>query len=163
MLKNIENLVKENAGDAIVNNPAIPNERNEEAIADASHSIVDGLKGAVAEGKIDGLMDFFNGGEQAVAASPVSQNIETGFIEKLTKKFGLDQGKASQIASSLIPMVLKKFIHKTNDPNDNSFDLKSILGNLTGGADLGDLVKNLGGGDNKEGGGILDKVKVFFN
>ena len=133
MLENIVSLVKQYAGDAIINNPAIPNERNDEAVADASNSIISGLKNAVAGGNISELTNMFNNGENAAANSGVAQNIQGGFVENLMQKFGLDQGKASQIAGTLIPVVLKKFVHKTNDPNDNSFDLTSILGSLTGG------------------------------
>ena len=46
MLENLINLVRENAGDAIINNPAIPNERNEEAVQDTSNSIVSSLQNA---------------------------------------------------------------------------------------------------------------------
>ena len=108
-------------------------------------------------------MDLFKGGAQAAATSPVTQNIQAGFIQNLMQKFGLDQGKASQIAHRLIPMVLQKFVHKTNDPNDNSFDLQDIVGNLTGGAGIGDIIKNFEVEDNKEEGGVMDKIKGMFN
>jgi hypothetical protein len=84
-------------------------------------------------------------------------------VQNLVQKFGLDQGKASQIASSLIPIVLQKLVHKTNDPNDKSFDLQDIIGNLTGGAGVGDLLKNFGGGNEKGGSGMMDKIKGMFN
>ena len=163
MLENITDLVKQHAGDAIINNPAIPNEKNDEVVEDASSSIVSGLKSAVANGNIDGVMDLFKGGSQAAATSPVTHNIQAGFIQNLTQKFGLDQGRAGQIASSLIPIVLQKLVHKTNDPNDSSFDLQSIIGQLTGGAGIGDIMKNFGGGDKGKEGGMFGKIKGMFN
>ena len=163
MLENLKNLVKQYAGDAIINNPAIPNERNDEAVADASHSIVGGLKDAVSKGDISDVMDLFKGGEQSAPQSAIAQNIKGGFVQNLTHKFGLDQGKASQIASTLIPIVLQKFVHKTNDPNDKSFDLQDILGKLGGGAGVGkDILGKLGGSNNEEGGGLIGKVKGLF-
>lgn len=82
----------------------------------------------------------------------------------MIRKFGLDHGKASEIAGGLIPTVLSKFIHKTNDPTDKSFDLQSILTNLTGGAGLNDILgKNGTNNGNKEEGGIVDKIKGMFN
>jgi hypothetical protein len=33
MLENLQDLIKQHAGDAIINNPAIPNERNDEAVS----------------------------------------------------------------------------------------------------------------------------------
>lgn len=161
MLENLQNLVREYAGDTIINNPAIPNERNEEAVADASSSIVSGLKTAVANGNTDEIQSLFNNGPEAAATSPVAQNIKEGFAHNLMQKFGLDPGKAAGIAASLIPIVLQKFVHKTNDPNDKSFDLGSILGSLTGGGGLGNIVNSLGGG-NGDGGGIMGKIGGMF-
>ena len=145
MLENLTELVKQYAGDAIINNPAIPNEKNDEAIADASGSIIDGLKNAVSGGNLDSLTGLFNGGGSNVAGSAVSQTIQSGFVQNLMQKFGLDQSKAGSIAASLIPVVMEKFVHKTNDPNDKSFDLPGIIGSLTG------------------GGGMMDKLKGLFN
>ncbi|MCY7420913.1 MAG: DUF937 domain-containing protein [Chitinophagaceae bacterium] len=164
MLEQLKSLVQEYAGDAIITNPAIPNEKNDEAVGLASHSILDGLKNAISNGGVEEVTNIFNGGEQQVAQAAVTQNIKGNFVEKLISKLGLDPAKASQIASSLIPMVMAKFVHKTNDPNDKSFDLSSILGGLTGG-NMGDMLGKLTGGNNDkgEGGGLMDKVKGLFN
>jgi hypothetical protein len=160
MLEQLMDLVRQHAGNAIINNPAIPNEKNDEAVSDASNSIIAGLKGAVANGNVDGVVDLFKGGGQSAQNSPITQNIQTGFAQNLMQKFGLDQGKASSIAGSLIPIVLQKLVHKTNDPNDNSFNLQGIIGHLTGGAGLQDILgKFTGGGNNNDGGGIMDKIK----
>lgn len=161
MLENLQNLIREHAGDAIINNPAIPNDRNEEVVADASSSIVSGLKTAATNGNTDELMSLFNNGPAAAATSPVAQNIQGGFAKNLMQKFGLDAGKAESIAASLIPGVLQKFIHKTNDPNDKSFDLTNILGNLTGSGGIGNIIGGLGSGNNEEG-GILGKIGGLF-
>lgn len=162
MLDNLQNLVRQHAGDAIINNPAIPNERNEEVVADASSSILSGLKSAAASGNTDSITNLFNGGSQAASSSPVTQNIQSGFIQNLISKFGLDHANASQIAAGLIPMVMQKFVHKTNDPGDNSFDLKSVLGGLTGGGGLGNLLGE-SGGNNKDDGGVMGKIKGMFS
>jgi len=56
MLDELFNLVKQNAGTAIVNNPAIPNEKNDEVINEASSSIAGGLQGMFSGG---GVQDLF--------------------------------------------------------------------------------------------------------
>jgi hypothetical protein len=145
MLENLQNLVRESASESIINNPAIPNDRNEEVIADASSSIVSGLKTAVASGNTEELLSLFKNGPAAASTSPVAQNIQGGFAKNLMQKFGLDSGKAGGIAAALIPIVLQKLVHKTNDPNDNSFDLSSVLGSLTGGGGIGSIINGLGG------------------
>jgi hypothetical protein len=59
-------------------------------------------------------------------------------------QFGLDQSQAENVASGLLPNVLQNLIHKTNDPNDNSFNIQSIvsslIGNVGGGFDVRDLL-----------------------
>jgi uncharacterized protein YidB (DUF937 family) len=162
MLENLQNLVREYAGDAIINNPSIPNEKNEEVVADASSSIVSGLKTAVANGNTDSLLSLFKNGSEAATTSPVARNIQDGFVHNLMQKFGFDQGKASGIASSLIPIVLQKLVHKTNDPGDNSFNLPGIIGSLTGGGGIGNIMNSLGGANTEEGGGIMGKIGGMF-
>jgi hypothetical protein len=163
MFENLLNLVKENAGDAIINNPAIPNERNDEAISYASNSIVDGLKSALANGNINDVVSMFTGGN--AAASPVARNIHGGFVQNLMDKFGLDSNQAGGIASNLLPSILNKFVSKTNDPNDNSFDLGDIMQKLSGGTsgmDLQNIISKFQTGS-ASGGGLMDTVKGLFN
>lgn len=170
MFENLLNLVQENAGDAIVNNNAIPNEHNQEAMSLASSSIMDGLKNALSGGgNISDLVSMFSDSNN-VHASPVTQNIQSGFIQNLMQKFGLDSGAASGIAATLIPMVLQKLVSRTNDPNDNGFNIQDMLGNLggggSGGLDIGSLVQQFtGGGNNHQqsgGGGIMDTISNLF-
>jgi hypothetical protein len=159
MLDNLLDLVKQHAGDAIINNPAIPNEHNDEVISSATSSIVDGLKNAVSSGNIGDITSLFNGGN--VANSSILQNIQGGFAGDLMNKFGIDTTSASSIASNLIPTVLQKFVNKTNDPNDSSFDLQGILSHIGGGnLDIQSLIGKFTGG--QEGvGGIMDTLKGF--
>ena len=159
MFENLLNLVKENAGDAIINNPAIPNERNDEAISAASSSIVDGLKNAVSSGNINDVMQMFSGGN--AASSPLAQNIHGGFVQNLMNQFGLDSKQAGGIANNLLPNILNKFVHKTNDPNDSSFDLQNILHNVGGGnLDIQGILSKFSGG--AASGGLMDTVKGLF-
>lgn len=187
MLDQLMNLVKQHAGDAIINNPAIPNERNEEAIHETSSSIAGGLQNMLKGGNITDLMNMFSGKHDAVN-NPVTNNISGGLIENLMNKFNLDKGAASNIAGNLVPDVMKKLVHKTNDPGDSSFDIQGIFNNLSGGStsgfnvqgllnkfkgagmdkdgdgdvDMQDLMKLVSGGGTN-GGGLMDKVKGLFN
>jgi hypothetical protein len=168
MFENLLDLVKQHAGSAIIDNPAIPNEHNDEAVSMASNSIVDGLKSAIAGGNMSDLVSMFSNSSNA-GNSSVSQGIQGNLVESLMGKFGIDSSAAGGIASSLIPTVMQQFVSKTNDPNDSSFDLQSIVGNLTGGKasgiDLQGLLSQFtgGGGSSSSGGGLMDTVKGFFN
>jgi hypothetical protein len=159
MLDNLLDLVKQHAGDAIINNPAIPNEQNDEVISSATSSIVDGLKNAVSNGNIGDITSLFSGG--SVANSSILQNIQGGFVGDLMNKFGVDPSTATNIAGNLIPNVLQKFVNKTNDPNDSSFDLQGILSHVGGGSlDVQSLISKFTGGQ-ESGGGIMDTLKGF--
>lgn len=139
MFENLLNLVKEHAGEAIVNNPAIPNEKNDEAIHATTNSIVDTLKGQLTSGNLSSIMDMFKGGGAAVNASSVGTAVHGNVVTDLMSKFGIDNAQASNIASSLIPKVMENFVSKTNDPNDKSFDVSSIVSSLGGGSAAGGI------------------------
>jgi uncharacterized protein YidB (DUF937 family) len=188
MLDQIKNLVKQYAGDAIIKNPAIPNERNEEAVDEASNSILGGLKNMLSTGNTKDILGMFSG-KQNVSDSPVTQNISGGFVQSLMDKFGLDRSSANGVAEKVVPNVMESMVNKTNDPNDKSFDIQGIFNNLSGGStsgfnmqsllnklkgvgldkdgdgdvDVQDLMKLIPGGGGSGGGGILDKVKGMFN
>lgn len=165
MLDNLLQLVKQNAGDAIINNPAIPNEQNDEAIQFASSSIFDSLKNTASNGNFGDIMNMFNGGGNA-AETPMAGIMNNNLVKGLMNKFNLNQEAAGGIASGLLPNILNQFVSKTNDPNDNSFDIQGILGKLTGGGsggfDVQNIISNFTGGSNNAGGGILDNLKGLF-
>ncbi len=137
MLENIINLVKQHAGDAIINNPAIPNQHNDEAIHTAASGIMDGLK----DGGISNITNLFSQGN--VGSNPIVSNITSTVAQNLMSKFGIDNSQASGIVQNLIPTVINSFVHKTNDPNDSSFDLQSVMGSLTGGGASGNILDGL--------------------
>ena len=131
MFDELLKLVKENAGDSIINNPAIPNQHNDAAINTATSGIVDQLKKAMANGGASNLTSLFEGKD--VNNNPIVNGINSNVANDLMKKFGIDASTANGIVQKLIPVVMSKFVKKTNDPNDSSFDLKGIIGSLTGG------------------------------
>ncbi|MXV49411.1 hypothetical protein GS399_00385 [Pedobacter sp. HMF7647] len=157
MLENLKNLVEENAGDAIVNNPAIPNERNGEAVSAASGSIVDVLKEHLSSGNFGDVTDLFQGG---VDGNPVVNQIKSAFAGKL-QNMNVDSETAQNTSSSLIPNVLSQLVNKTNDPNNSQFNLQDMLkqfGGDDGKFDVGDVMNLFKG----KGGGIGDVLKGLF-
>ena len=122
---------KENAKEAIIDNPAIPNEQNDAACETAATSIFDSLKNMIGNGGLENVTQLLgnNGAAQGSTVTEISTNV----AGELMKKFGLENSAANGIVQSLIPTVIGQLTSKTNDPNDNSFDLQGILGALTGG------------------------------
>jgi hypothetical protein len=175
-------LIKQNAGDSIVNNPAIPNERNDEAIEEAKNSIVDNLQNALSGGGVKNVLSMFGGNEANVDQNPLVQQTSNDLTQRLQDKFNLDGQQASGIAGNLIPNILKQFAGKTADPGNNSFQIQDIFNQLSGGRtsglDIGGLVSKYKGkldadhdGDVDlqdlkgmfSGGNVMDKVKGMFN
>ena len=143
MFDNLLKLVQENAGEAIVNNPAIPDEKNDAAINVASEGIMDHLKQLGAGGGLDSVLSIFQGGN--AGSHPEIANMAGNVAGKLMSNFGIDATQAQGIVQHLIPQVMEKFVSKTNDPNDNSFNLQDIIGSVTGGGDLGDILSKVKG------------------
>ena len=169
MIEKLNQLVKENAQDAIVNNPDIPNERNEEAVSAASMSIFDALKQQVSSGNVSELVNMFKGGGDE-SGNAVVQQASSGFAAKLGG-MGVNIDSAKSIAASLIPMLMAKFANKTKDPNDKSFDIQDIMSQVAGPDgkfQLSDLTNMFGGQDQAKGspddksGGMMDKLKGLF-
>lgn len=144
MLDNLLNLVKEHAGDAIINNPAIPNEKNDEAISTATNGIMDTLKNQISGGGLESITSMFSNNN--AGTNPLVGQISDNVGGQLMQKFGLDAGAAGSIIQQLVPVVMSKLVSKTNDPNDSSFNMDGIL-------------SSIGGGD---AGGILNSVKGLF-
>ena len=145
MFEELLSLVKEHAGSAVINNPAVPNEHNDAVCETATNSIIDKLKEMAGSGGIESITNLFQSGGN-VASHPVVSNISSGVVGDLMKNFGFDSATAGSIVSQLIPTVMSKLTSKTNDPNDNSFNMSGILESLVGGG----------------GGGILNMFKGFF-
>jgi hypothetical protein len=140
MLENLFNLIKEQGATDVIDNPAIPNEKNNAVLADATHSVADGLQGVLAGGGLQNVLSLFSGGSNNTSGgaggllnNPIVSSIISNFTNKLTNNHGIPGDQASGIANSLIPNVLSTLVNRTNDPNNNSFDINSLIGSLSGG------------------------------
>ena len=192
MLEQLLNMVKEQAGAAIIQNPDIPNERNEEAVADVTNNIAGGLQQALAGGQFNDVLRLLGGQGGDLQSNPLTNQLSGNAVESLMNKFNLNQGQAGNVVNSLLPAVLQKLISRTNDPSDNSIDLQSIFSSLTGGktggldlqgllgrvtqggldrdgdgdTDLNDIISMVKGGaaeqQQRGGGGMMDIVKGLF-
>jgi len=159
MLENLFDLVKQQADESIIKNPAIPDQQNEAAIQEAGHSVMDTLKKALSEGQLNQVMGLFSNG-QADANHPVVQQATGNFMERLQNQFGLNSSQASGIAGQLIPNVMNMFAQKTANPDDNSFDVQQIFNQLsngqTSGMNIEGMMNKLKGGLDKDGDGDID-------
>ncbi len=168
MIENLNSLVKQNADDLIINNADIPNERNDEAVQEASTAIEESLKTSLESGNVNEVASLFNGTGEAVNGNSVTQNATGNFIDRLQSKFGLNVQQSANIANNLIPTVLKRLVQKSSDPNDNSFNLQKIFNEVSGGKTSGlniqQMLSKAKGKLDRDGDGDVDlqDLKALF-
>jgi uncharacterized membrane protein YeaQ/YmgE (transglycosylase-associated protein family) len=181
MLEELFNLVKGAAGDSVINNPDVPNEQNNEVVAEATNTVASGLRNMVAGGGLQNILSLFGnkdqqGGGKGLLSNPIVNMMIGHFAGKLMSKYNLGGSQANNVATSLIPSVISNLVSKTNDPNNSTFSLEGLLNSITGGQsaqvaqeqqssgnsgfNFQDLIGQFtgGGGQSGSGGGIMDIV-----
>ena len=136
MFEQLLDLVKKNAQDLVVNNAQIPNHQNDAVIAETTNVIKNVLSNAVRSGNLQDVMGMF-GNSQNLANNPLVATIVSQLITNLSTKFGINAATAQSVAGNLIPQILSQFTNKTNDPNNSSFNINDIMGQLSGGKTSG--------------------------
>lgn len=159
MLDRIFDLIRSNAGGAVINNPAIPNEKNEAAINQGGNSIIDTLKAALASGRLNDVLGYFKNGSSG--NHEIINEATVNYSRDLQSNLGLNEQQASDVASKVIPSSMSDLAKKTNDPSDNSFNIQDIFNQLsggkTGGLDIQNLLSRFGAGNlDKDGDGDVD-------
>ncbi|GAA4450793.1 hypothetical protein GCM10023189_11950 [Nibrella saemangeumensis] len=132
MLDTLMNLVREQSGNAIVNNPAIPNEQNNVAMDSVMSGILGGLKQQASDGNIGGLLSTVMGQQSTSAQNPVVGGVMNNVTGQLAERLGISPQVASSIAAAVVPMVLSRLFSKATDPNDPSVDVGNIMATATG-------------------------------
>jgi hypothetical protein len=157
MLDQLIKLVEQNAGKAIVQNKAIPDQFNQAAIKTVAEQIFNGLKGQASQGNIQQIAGMFQGGKSA-ANNPIVSQLISSVAGTVATKFGIPKQAAESMASSLLPTVMNQLVTKTNDPKDSSFDLGGIMKSVTGNKSF-DVSSVLGG---KQGGDLGSMLGGMF-
>ena len=140
MFEQLMGLIKDHSQEVIINNPAIPNEQNDSAMQTILSSIIGGIANQQQAGNSSGLFGLLSGKNTNISSNPIVSGIANQAIGSLIEKFGLDKSAAGGIISAVLPQVMGSFISKTNDPNDSSIDLSSVMNTVLGGQ------QNAGGG-----------------
>ncbi len=188
MLEQIAALVKQFGQETVVNNPDISNDVNNDVLAEATQTISGGMQNMLAGGGLQDIISMFTGGGgQATTQksgiggmlkNPIVMMMVGHFVSKLINKFKMSPEKANSVSNALIPNVLTDLVSRTKDtsPENDSFDLNSLIGSLTGGnvptAESGgggfnfqNLIKQFAGGGNSSnsgnGGGGFDLQDII--
>lgn len=187
MLENLFQLIKEQGQEQVVENPDIPNEHNDAILAEASHAVAGTMQNALANGQVEDVQKMFESRSSSqIMSNPVAQNMQGSFIDNITSKLGISKNVAMGLAATLIPIVISKLVKRTNStaPQDNGFNLGSLISSLTGGSSggifgggggnmfgggnsggLGGMLSQLTGGGNNmgSGGGLMDMISQVTN
>lgn len=131
MFDQVLQLVKEHFGNNQQVADAIPPHQTDAVHHEIANSVVNGLQDQAAQnGGAGGLLSMLSNGVSS--GSPITSAIEGGLVGSLANKFGLPPAATGAIAAAL-PGLLQKFVHKTNDPNDQSLTPESVSSGLSGG------------------------------
>ena len=159
MFDQLMELVRDSGQQTVVENPDVPNEHNEAVMQEASSSIFSGLQNMMQTGGPGALKSLFQGVQSGDTNHPAVQQVANQFSGNLMQKFGLNSGAAKAIAISLIPMVLSKLMHRSQNADSSSgFSIGNILGSLMGG---GSQPSGMGQ-PQQAGGGMLSNLGTKF-
>jgi len=172
MLKELFDLVKGQATETVINNPDVPNQYNNDVVAEATNTVASGLRNLVAGGGTQNVVSLFGGStnKKSLLSNPIVSMMMGHFASKLMNKFNMGPSQANNLSGNLIPNVLGTLINKSNDTNDSTFSLEKLLASITGGRSnevtsqsggLGGLLNQFNGGGQSNGGGLLDIVKTL--
>ena len=179
MLKELFELVKGNAAETVVNNPEVPNEYNDDVIAEATNTVASGMRNVVAGGGAESLVSLFGNKDGASSSSsignlmrnPIVSMMIGHFAGKLMSKYKLGGTQANNVAGSLSPSVISSLINKSNtgSGSGSGFSLDGLLNSITGGQSgtvasqhgggIGDILSKFTNGENNNsgsGGGLMD-------
>jgi hypothetical protein len=159
MLDQIIDLIRKNAGGAVINNPSVPNEKNESAIRQGGNSIIETLRNALAGGRLNDVLGYFKNGSSG--NHDIIGEATVNYSRDLQTNLGLNEKDATDVATKLIPASMGQLAERTNDPDDKSFDIQDIFNQLsggrTGGLNIQNLLSRFGAGNlDKDGDGDVD-------
>ncbi|MDR2917954.1 MAG: hypothetical protein LBV72_01125 [Tannerella sp.] len=150
MINEIFNLVEKYAGEVITNNPDVPDAKKNLAIETTTDAVKDSIKGYLNPTNIAALASMLSGSKSSSQSNSITETLKNAVVGALSNKAGLSSTVSSGIAASLIPMLISVVTKKMNDPNDNVFDVQSLVNAFT---------HNDGG----QGGGLLGALGGLFH
>lgn len=153
MINDLLKLVQENAAKDIISNPNIPNELNNDAIGIVSDTIQNVFKNEISGGNIQNFAQLFQGNQSA--SNPLVNGIIGQAANNLASKLNIDSSISQSVASSLVPTIMQMLTKKTNDPNDNSFDLNTLVQQFGGNKDMIGALGSMLGGNKGGTGGLI--------
>jgi hypothetical protein len=129
MFEKLYLLVKNNAGTAVISNPAVPEKYHEAVINDATSTIIEVLKGQMESGKLKDLVNYFQ--FSSVHNNPLISGAVRKFANKLNNFYNIGSVEAMVIANEVIPPVMQEMIKESKGEN-KEFSLGALLAKVSG-------------------------------
>lgn len=158
MLDQLINMAKSQIGGVLSDN-GVSADKIDDVASISKDAVKEGVMEQVSSGNLDGIMNLFNGKDEASTGNPIVSSMISAFTSKTTSSLGLDSGKAGGIASMVIPMIVNLIQSKmSGSEGGSSTDLLSSLGMDQG--NMMDKAKDMLGDKAKDllGGGGLGKL-----
>lgn len=152
MLEQLMGMIQENSQEAIVRNPQVPNQQNEDVMQTLMGSIRGGMQQEAQGGNVAGLMGLLSGKavnpsqSSSLMSNPIVAGIAGKAVHSIMERFGMSNSAAGGIVASVLPGVISSLINKTSNSQDGSIDFNGILGDLMGGQPGGNVGMQSGGG-----------------
>lgn len=186
MLDILFKLIQQNTQEAVVDNPAVPNQHHEGVQQAIMQAIEGGLSDAVSKGNLTDVMDLFSKGTHAdkIQGNPIVNQISGSLMDTLASKFNLAQPVSQGIIAQVLPLILSQLAGKVADQKDGSIDMNGVISAIaggkagdinfnemlsgfmqgkTGGMDLGKIAGDLlSGSPDQNGGGLMDSISGFL-
>lgn len=147
MFDDLLQLIRNNGQESVIHNNEVPNEHNESVLQAAGGSIMDTIKGMLANGQGDQIAQMAEN-----PGHPAAQQMQDGFASQIMRQFGINGEAAKNIAGTLLPSVLGQ-LTKGNGVAPGGINLSSISSMLgkagldkdgDGDVDLRDVTKMFG-------------------
>ena len=141
MFEKLFQLVKINAGKAVIENPEIAAKDRESVITEASSTIIDVLKSQIETGKMKDLVTFFQ--LSGIYNNPMVNKMVNKFANRLNTYYSIEPNTAYTISEQLIPTVMVQLVQQSKNET-KEFSLGTMFSKLTGNrTDLSGLVNNM--------------------
>lgn len=126
MIGKIKLMVREFSEDAIINNPSIPNDKNEIAIETTTWSLMEHFKDEAISGYGRSLLSIFKRNDDP-DLNPSVNRVSNRVAMDLAKRLDIDFATASRVVGRIIPSIIIKLRDKIQNPDDHDFDLHDLL------------------------------------
>lgn len=135
-------LIKTQVAESLKGQVELPREKESSVLGGIGDAILGGLKQSAGESNgLENILSLFNG-QTAASSSPVTQIIQSFFMQNIAPKLGIDSSLANTI-QTFLPTIINAITKKAS--SEQGIDVASVLASLTGENSSGSLLDKAGG------------------